>query len=409
LERRGFGLVFCALRPPQSRGSCVRTALNENITTFFFTSRRAAVMLYDEQVVARLIGPKSHLMSIESGAIGLIPEPGLTDLSAGLLALFDPIKCMLDASVMDEVEILMRQAASLGSSGALARRKGDEAAADDFFRDAFALSLKAANRQTDAGPHPARLDVLRAAVLLALDCGEAAEARRLVAKARDYDPSIAFSEEWAQLRDVTAWSDEWLIAAVRRDPPDEGALDALAERYWKPLFGRCQMLTLKQEEASDLAQQAWCRVLRARHTLKPGGNFPAFLTTIATNLWRDSHRSARRAGPLAEHRIASLDAAFPSEDGESSMLAETLPDFKALRAEEQRLLTLDLDQALEQLTPLLRDVLVSRLLAGESCAEIGRRYQRTEQTISAWVRQAVREMKRHLKELGHVTKTETKQ
>jgi DNA-directed RNA polymerase specialized sigma24 family protein len=72
----------------------------------------------------------------------------------------------------------------------------------------------------------------------------------------------------------------------------------------------------------------------------------------------------------------------------------------ALQAEEQKLLALDIDQALRQLTPLLRDILVSRLINGESCSEIGRRYDRTEQTISAWVRQAIREMKqdrgRHL-------------
>jgi RNA polymerase sigma-70 factor (ECF subfamily) len=208
---------------------------------------------------------------------------------------------------------------------------------------------------------------------------------------------------------MNAWPDEWLIAAVRRDPPDAAALDVLAERYWKPLFGRCQMLTLDQDKARDLAQQAWCRLLRARHTLKPDGNFPGFLTTIATNLWRDARRSARRAGPLADHRLASLEAAFPTEDGESTMLADTLPDLKALRAEEQRLLALDIDQALQQLTPLLRDVLVSRLLDGQSCAEIGRRYDRTEQTISAWVRQAVRQMKQHLEKSGHATTLETKQ
>jgi RNA polymerase sigma factor (sigma-70 family) len=160
------------------------------------------------------------------------------------------------------------------------------------------------------------------------------------------------------------------------------------------------MLTLNQGKAGDLAQQAWCRVLRARNTLKPGGNFPAFITTVATNLWRDSHRSARRAGPMADHRMASLDAALPGDDGEAVALVNVLPDLNALQAEEQKLLALDIDQALRQLTPLLRDILVSRLINGESCSEIGRRYDRTEQTISAWVRQAIREMKqdrgRHL-------------
>ena len=225
---------------------------------------------------------------------------------------------------------------------------------------------------------------------------EATEDRRLMDNARAANPSAEQLTEWGRLLDVASWQDEWLIAAVRRDPPDVAALDALAERYWKPLFGRCQMLTLNPEKARDLAQQAWYRVLRARRTLKPDGNFPAFLATVATNLWRDSHRSARRAGPLADHRLASLDATFPTASGESAMLADTLPDLNALRAEERSTLALDIDQALEQLTPLLRDVVVSRLLNGESCAVIGRRYGRTEQTISAWLRQAVRELRRYL-------------
>jgi DNA-directed RNA polymerase specialized sigma24 family protein len=57
---------------------------------------------------------------------------------------------------------------------------------------------------------------------------------------------------------------------------------------------------------------------------------------------------------------------------------------------------MDIDDALEWLTPQLREVVVSRFIMGESCAEIGRRYARTEQTISGWVRQALREMKLHL-------------
>jgi len=43
-------------------------------------------------------------------------------------------------------------------------------------------------------------------------------------------------------------------------------------------------------------------------------------------------------------------------------------------------------------------VLVSRFLADESCAEIGRRYGRTEQTVSGWIRQAIQEMKTFLTE-----------
>src|SRR5689334_11571191 len=104
------------------------------------------------------------------------------------------------------------------------------------------------------------------------------------------------------------WPDARLVAAVREDPPDESALDALVQRHWQRLFGLCQMLTLNAQEAGDLAQETWCRILRARRALRPDGNFPAYLATVARNLWRDSGRSARRAGPMASGRMASLDS-----------------------------------------------------------------------------------------------------
>ena len=296
----------------------------------------------------------------------------------------------------DRIERLNSQAANLGSLGIVARQRGEEAAADAHFREAFGLALEAANQAIEGGSHPTRLEALRVAARFALDCGEVIEARRLMDEGSSAEASTKFAEEWVQLRDVMAWPDTWLIAAVRRDPPDVQALDALANRYWKSLFGRCQLLTVNHQKASDLAQEAWCRVLRTRHALKPGGNFPAYLTTIATNLWRDWYRSARRAGPMADHRLESLDAANPNEEGESVALVDRIPDLKALSPEDQTLLAMDIDKALERLTPQLREVLVARFITGESCAEIGQRYGRTEQSISGWVRQALREMKLQL-------------
>lgn len=209
---------------------------------------------------------------------------------------------------------------------------------------------------------------------------------------------VVREEEEPRLPGACHWSDAQLVTAARRDPPDQMALDTLVDRHWKSLFGRCQMLTLNRQRAGDLAQEAWRRVLRARHSLKPDGNFPAYLATVATNLWRDTIRSERRAGPMAEHRMASLNAPLSDEEGETLTLMDVLPEPSAMGTEEQRQLALDLDAAMERLTPHLRDVLVARFIAGESCAEIGRRYDRTEQSVSGWVRQAIRELRAYFRE-----------
>jgi DNA-directed RNA polymerase specialized sigma24 family protein len=100
---------------------------------------------------------------------------------------------------------------------------------------------------------------------------------------------------------------------------------------------------------------------------------------------------------MADSRLASLDATDPGY-GESVALVDVVPDASTLSLDEQVLLKMDIDTALLRLDPQLRDVLVSRFVSGESAAEIGHRYDRTEQTISSWIRQAVREMRIHLGE-----------
>ena len=191
----------------------------------------------------------------------------------------------------------------------------------------------------------------------------------------------------------STWPDAWLINAVRHEPPDEHALNALVDRYWNQLYARCRMLTLDAESARDLAQESWLRVMRARPSLQPDGNFHAYIMTIATNLWRDSNRAALRAGPAADNRMASLEASIVDDDDQSITLGNLVPDPHTLSADDQLLLEMDLDNALSRLEPRLRDVLVSRYIDGESAAQIGQRYSRTEQAITGWIREAIRQMK----------------
>jgi RNA polymerase sigma-70 factor (ECF subfamily) len=230
----------------------------------------------------------------------------------------------------------------------------------------------------------------------ALSRGNMKEGRRLITVALAQSPLPA--GDWTRLQDIRTWPDAWLVAAIRNDPPDEEALDELAARHWKSLFGRCRLVALNRDDACDLAQEAWVRVLKSRHRLNPEKNFPAYLATIAMNLWRDRYRSERRAGALSEHRRASLDLELTDSEGESVVLGDSLPDLNVLEAEKQSRLMLDIDEALGRLSPLLREVIVARFLGGESAAEIGRRHVRTEQTITGWLRQGIEELKSHLLE-----------
>jgi DNA-directed RNA polymerase specialized sigma24 family protein len=101
--------------------------------------------------------------------------------------------------------------------------------------------------------------------------------------------------------------------------------------------------------------------------------------------------------------MASLDAALPRGGGAGGEwnhvpLADVLPDVGALAAAEAAQLRCDVDDALRRLPARLRAVVVARYLDGESAAAIGRRYGRTEQTVTAWLRRALHRMKAHLGE-----------
>ena len=223
--------------------------------------------------------------------------------------------------------------------------------------------------------------------------GERADVSRRAAGVARPDPA---TRDRSLAEGVDSWPDAQLLAAVRNEPPDAAALDALVRRYWPALHARCALLTLDREAARDLAQETWLRVLRTRRALQPGANFAGYLMTIATNLWRDRRRAARRAGPLAERRLASLDGETTVDGGTPVALVDALPDPRALSVADRTALAADLDRALARLSPRLRDVLLARHVDGETAAEIGRRYGRTEQSITSWLRQAIAEVRREL-------------
>lgn len=300
--------------------------------------------------------------------------------------------------VSPEHPSLFDRIGALTAAGAAARSAGDEVIAERSYREAMVLAfglVQAPPESLPAKPNQDRHALVRQAASLALQCGESGRARQLVMEAI-HSAGADNGGDWNDLLEYSQWPDAWLIASVRRDPPDMEALNTLVDRTWKRLFARCRVLTLDHDKANDLAQQAWVRVLQARRTLKPGGNPLAYLTTVATNLWRDAHRAKRRAGPLAEHRITSLDESQPSQTGHAIVLADIIPDAVAAHAREHSLLMQEVDHALDQLPPLWREVVVARFVAGESCASIGARHGRTEQTVSGWLRAAIAELQERL-------------
>jgi RNA polymerase sigma-70 factor (ECF subfamily) len=156
-----------------------------------------------------------------------------------------------------------------------------------------------------------------------------------------------------------------LIEAAKRREPE--AFDALIDAYARPLYGYLYRLTGAREDAEDLLQEVFVRLVRMIGRYEHDGRFEAWLFRIATNLARDRVRRIRR-GPC----VSSLDvgADGPGQDGEQ---ADALVDATSARPDGALTLREDVDAlqaALARLAPAEREVLMLRHFAQLSFAEI---------------------------------------
>ncbi len=106
-------------------------------------------------------------------------------------------------------------------------------------------------------------------------------------------------------------SDEALVLRLRAG--DGAALRALMERYRGPLFGYLARMLGSAEDADDLFQEAFLRVLRHADRFDGGRRFRPWLYAIATNLVRNTwrargHRDAASLDRPVEEDGASLAA-----------------------------------------------------------------------------------------------------
>ena len=96
----------------------------------------------------------------------------------------------------------------------------------------------------------------------------------------------------------------------------DAALNDLMERHATPVFHFLCRMVGHEDDASDLAQETFVRVFRARASFRPSERFSTWLFTIAANLARNHFRWRAR------HPNVSLEA----ETGEAEQtLGSTLP------------------------------------------------------------------------------------
>jgi RNA polymerase sigma-70 factor (ECF subfamily) len=87
-------------------------------------------------------------------------------------------------------------------------------------------------------------------------------------------------------------TDEELVFAVQSG--DTHSLGVLVTRWERPLYRFVYRMLPRQEDARDICQETFLRVLKKAHSFRQGSRFSTWLYQIALNLCRDQMRRRRR-------------------------------------------------------------------------------------------------------------------
>jgi RNA polymerase sigma-70 factor (ECF subfamily) len=174
---------------------------------------------------------------------------------------------------------------------------------------------------------------------------------------------------------LSAPSDEDLVRAVQSGDAD--SLGTLMARWEQPLFRFAFRLLQRTEDARDVCQETFLRILTRSERFRVGARFSTWMYQIALNLCRDQMRRRKRwrllsfdgeeAGPELRGRART------EEDGTANPGA-------ALERDEQRRAIL---KALDTLVPEQREVLVLKEYEGLKFREIAEILGCPESTVKS--------------------------
>ena len=147
-------------------------------------------------------------------------------------------------------------------------------------------------------------------------------------------------------------SDDALVSAFIAG--SSAAMETLFRRYRKPVFAWVLRMVGNRDEAEDIYQEVWLRVIRRACDYASGG-FKAWMWRIARNCVIDGLRKKRPS--------LVLDAPLADDEGETTVI-ETVADetaicaLEGMEAKERRVA---LRAAIAQLSPPIRQVVLLRI------------------------------------------------
>jgi RNA polymerase sigma-70 factor (ECF subfamily) len=169
-------------------------------------------------------------------------------------------------------------------------------------------------------------------------------------------------------------TDEELVISVRSG--DHQSLGVLVARWERPLYCFAYRMLQRQEDARDICQETFLRVLKKAHRFREGSKFSTWMYQIALNLCRDQLRKRRRWSTiLAEDRELNEQTDLPPD----VRLAGDDPSLQVEKRQKTRALQL----ALKEIPSEQREVLIMKEYEGLKFKEIAEILDAPESTVKS--------------------------
>lgn len=192
-------------------------------------------------------------------------------------------------------------------------------------------------------------------------------------------------------------SDEALM--LRYKEGDTEAFSVLVAKYKASIVRYANYLLADPDQAEDIAQETFLRILRAAKRYEPKARFTTWLYRIAANLCYDELRKRGR------HPFVSLDEEMvcgDEEDAEMIRRYEIIADLKTRppdQALQEQEMTRTIEGAMNGLSGSHRHVIHKRMVEEWSYAQIAEEMATSEGTVKSRVHYATRKLREDLLEI----------
>ena len=212
-----------------------------------------------------------------------------------------------------------------------------------------------------------------------------------------FSPKSSLSSKAAASRADMDWS-AW-GAAQRLDADahlverclagEQGAWDELIKTHTKRVYALCYRFTGRDNEAQDLTQDVFLRVFKSLSSFRAGeGSFAVWLTRLTRNLLVDHYRRTKY-----ERLTDNIEDRLPVLEERTTQISRTDGMLAGREAGEL------LQEALQRLSPELREAVILRDLQEMEYREIARVLDVPEGTVKSRLNRGRAELARVLKRM----------